>query len=215
MTTSDEGGLPDPPRLTPQGQQAMVALELREVGYRKADDLTVFASTYSSRELRAAVPILMRWLPLMRWPVHREALVWGLAGPHGRPAAQLLIEQYQRDGHHTVRHAISNVLERIASPELAPFLADLVALADDHSVPSRDRLGIAAAIGKLRTPEALDAAKARFADSEIGPWALRGYTNGRGRLTEAELVALERMHGDRETARLVARHRKKNAPSDR
>lgn len=190
----------------------MVALELRGAGYAEADDLNQFSAAHRSRELTAAVPIVSRWLPRMRWPSHRVALAWALAGPHGRPAARLLVDQYLRDDDATVREAIGAVLVRVAGPQVAGLLPALVEIADDQDRPPRERWGVVEAIGKLRTPEALAAAKALMPDPDVGYSALRGFTSGRGRLSESELDAIEQWHaGDRDVARLVARHRERNA----
>lgn len=142
--------------------------ELAEAGFL-VDSLDVFIHT--NLDYRAAIPILMRWLPRISDRRVKEGIVRSLTVKWAKPlAAPLLIEEFLRAGDpwHGLKWAIGNALSVVADDSV---FEDLVRLVRDKS-HGRAREMLAVALANMRNPQAIDVLIELLDDEDIAGHAL-------------------------------------------
>lgn len=151
---------------------APVVQELREAGF---DVETVGELPLKYHHYREAVPILVRWLPLVADPSVKEAIARGLTVRFARPTATpALIEAF--DGYDELERrdfyakwAIGNALSVVADDSV---FDDIVRLARDRR-HGRARQMLAFALGNMKNPQAVDVLLELINDADVATFTLR------------------------------------------
>jgi len=167
--------------------------DLADAGYR-FDSLADLR--HSGVRYRAAVPVLLRWLPQVTERDVKEDIVRALSVPWARPAAaRALIEEFRRvdpalDPEGTgIRWAIGNALEVVGDDSV---FAELIELARDRRY-GRARQMVVVGIGKSKDPRALGVLVELLDDADVSGHAVKAL--GRLKAPEAR-PALELMLSD-------------------
>lgn len=126
--------------------------ELNESGFAVAslDELRRSGIVY-----RAAIPILLRWLPLISDSVGKESIVRTLSVPWAKPqAAPILVAEFLKapDRDSALKWAIGNALEVVSDESM---FDQLCALARDSRHDTARQM-IIRALGKFKNPQAID-----------------------------------------------------------
>jgi hypothetical protein len=128
---------------------APVLDDLERAGFAVASipELTSTGAPYP-----AAVPVLLRWLPLIQEADVKESIVRALSVPWAKPAAaRPLIAEYQRvPGGTGLKWAIGNALEAVADDSVFDDIASLLRNRDH----GKDREMLAVALGRMKDPRA-------------------------------------------------------------
>ncbi|CAM2005165.1 hypothetical protein [Acanthopleuribacter pedis] len=130
------------------GRELLV--ELREAGF---DIIAVQDLRASGSKYPEAIPILMKWLPKIKYDALRDDIVRTMSVPWGKPAADLLIEEFKRASPGEgvdYRWVIGNALATIAQKRHFPELANIVRNRKNGS----DRQMVFLALAKTKHPEA-------------------------------------------------------------
>ena len=143
--------------------------ELRQAGFDVAslDELRDSGVAY-----RAAIPVLLKWLPLISDPEVKESIVRTLSVPWAKPTAALpLIAEFltacQKDS--GLKWAIGNALAVVADQSLFEQLCELVR--DRRHGTARQMIVLA--LGKMKNPQAIDALIELLDDEDVSGHALR------------------------------------------
>jgi HEAT repeat protein len=108
---------------------APLLAELSAAGF----DVENVGELYQKRiNYESAVPLLMKWLPLMSNPRVKESIVRALSVPFAKQAAPLLIDEFQRvdPEQASLKWAIGNALDVVANDAV---IDDMIRLATDKS----------------------------------------------------------------------------------
>ena len=128
----------------------------------------------SGTRYETAVPILLKWLPKINDLRVKEAIVRALSVPWARPlAAEPLISEFRKANESTnsgFKWAIANALEVVADESVLEEIIELVQ--DKHHGKSREML--AAALGNMESPRAIETLIALLGDEEVAGHALSG-----------------------------------------
>ena len=143
---------------------APVLAELRTVGF----DVEHITHLYTRRlSYKAAIPVLIKWLPIVTNLYVKEHIVRALSVPWARPTAVMplirefrSLEQKHRLG---VRWAIGNALEAIADDSV---FAEISELARDKRYGT-DRAMLVLALGKMKNPQAVDVLVQLLDDEDV------------------------------------------------
>lgn len=126
-----------------------VISDLRANGF----DVTVVRDLRESgRKYPDAIPILMRWLPKVKYDMLKEDIVRTLSVPWGKPAADLLIQEFNRatsEDEQDYRAVVGNALRVVAQKKHFPELAAIVR---DRSAGYTRRMVIRA-LGRIKHPD--------------------------------------------------------------
>jgi len=116
-------------------------------------------------DYRAAIPILLEWLPRVEDPYLRWAIVSALGVSWARPAAApALIEEFHRAGDwpHGYKWAVGQALGDVADDSVWEGLVPLVC----NPQHGHARQGVVMAFGRLRQPRAVDVMMALLGDRD-------------------------------------------------
>lgn len=177
------------------GEQLTQLLEdLAAAGFR-VDSLADLRE--SGRRYKAAVPVLLRWLPLVADKSLKSEIVRALSVPWARPAATgPLIDEFRRVDPEVdptglgLRWTIGNALEVVGDDSK---FTELVELVQDPSF-GRAREMVVLGLGRLKRPEVVDVLIGLLGDAEVSGHAVKAL--GKLKATKAR-PALERMLNDR------------------
>jgi len=158
-------------RLSPESIQLWdrLLVDLAEAGHPVAS-LTELRE--SGTRYRAAVPVLLAWLPRVTEPIFLEQLVRTLSVPWARPASAAALVQRFRDVDdptESVRWAIGNALEVVSDDSVYD---DLVELAADRRYGTARQM-VVAALGRSRRPEAVDVLIGLLDDPDVSGHAVQ------------------------------------------
>lgn len=120
---------------------------------------------------KAAIPILIQWLPKVTDTYVKQDIVRTLSVPWGKDAAAVLIAEFLRadDAQGTgLRWALANALEVVADDSIFAEIVDLVR----SKQYGHDREMLALALAKMKTPKAVDVLVDLLADEEVAGHAL-------------------------------------------
>ncbi|CAM2005166.1 hypothetical protein [Acanthopleuribacter pedis] len=124
--------------------------DLEDIGFSVT---SVAALGDGGRKYADAIPILMKWLPLVKYDALRDDIVRTMSVPWGKPAADLLIREFKRASPGEgvdYRWVIGNALATIAQKRHFPELANIVRDRKNGS----DRQMVFLALAKTKHPEA-------------------------------------------------------------
>jgi hypothetical protein len=150
--------------------QSPIIEELKREGY---DVESLYALRNIGRPYKAAVPILLKWLPQVEdWHL-KDSIVRALSVPWAKPAALLpLIVEFRTAAGPTivdhVKWAIGNALSIIADDTVFDDVADLV----QEKRHGRSREMLAVALGRMKDPRAVDLLIKLLDDEEVAGHAL-------------------------------------------
>ena len=117
-------------------------------------------------DYRGAIPILVEWLPRVANPNVKESIVRALSVKWARPAAPLLMAEFERADDLTgvgLRWAIGNALEVLANDEIAD---GMIKVATDRRY-GRAREMVVVGLGKLKDARVTDVLLGLLADDEV------------------------------------------------
>jgi len=127
-----------------------------------------------SKAYKEAVPILVKWLPVVTDPRIKEAIVRTLSVPWAGPeAAKSLVIEFRNAPASTntgLKWAIGNALEVVATEDI---FEELIELAQDKR-HGKAREMVAMAIGKIKNPRSDDVLIGLLDDEEVAGHALIG-----------------------------------------
>ncbi|CAM2007142.1 HEAT repeat domain-containing protein [Acanthopleuribacter pedis] len=126
--------------------------ELRSEGF---DIVAVQDLRASGKKYPRAIPILAKWLPKIKYDALRNDIVRTLSVPWGKPAAEVLINEFKRatlDEEKNYRAAIGIALEAVAQKK---HFSDLASIVKDQSA-GYTRAMVIRALGKINHPDASD-----------------------------------------------------------
>ena len=143
--------------------------ELAAAGF---DFSTVSDLRTSRRRYSAAVPILMKWLPLLTSVAERDEVVRALSVPWARPlAARLMVDEFRRaaeSGEWGLAWAIGNALEIVADDSVFDDLVLLVS--DPHFGVSRQMIVLA--LGRSKRSDAVSTLVPLLTDADVSGHAV-------------------------------------------
>lgn len=172
------------------GSTGALLVELAEAGFPVAS-LTELRT--SGLRYRAAVPVLLRWLPTVSDRQVKEDLVRALSVPWARPvAARPLIAEFDRVADPTgtgLRWAIGNALSVVSDDSV---FDDLVRIVEDR-VFGKARQMVVLGLGRSKRPEVVPVLIGLLGDEEVSGHAVKAL--GKLRAQDAR-PALERMVSD-------------------
>ncbi|KAA0233481.1 MAG: HEAT repeat domain-containing protein [Actinobacteria bacterium] len=172
------------------GSTGALLVELAEAGFPVAS-LTELRT--SGLRYRAAVPVLLRWLPTVSDRQVKEDLVRALSVPWARPvAARPLIAEFDRVVDPTgtgLRWAIGNALSVVSDDSV---FDDLVRIVEDR-VFGKARQMVVLGLGRSKRPEVVPVLIGLLGDEEVSGHAVKAL--GKLRAQDAR-PALERMVSD-------------------
>lgn len=155
------------------GSMGALLAELAEVGFPVAS-LTELRT--SGARYRAAVPVLLRWLPTVSDRQAKEDLVRALSVPWARPvAARPLIDEFERVDERVdptgtgLRWAIGNALSIVADDSV---FDDLVRLVEDQSF-GKARQMVVVGLGRSKRPEAVSVLIGLLDDEDVSGHAVK------------------------------------------
>lgn len=140
-----------------------VLAELTRAGF----DVRSIADLYNRKlNYQEAIPVLLRWLPIVSNPATKESIVRALTVPWAKPQAALpLIDEFRKagDSQDALRWAIGNALEQVADDSA---FDELVSLATDRRF-GKSREMVVLALGNLSNPKAVDVLRELLADDMV------------------------------------------------
>jgi HEAT repeats len=126
---------------------------------------------HGPREYRAAVPVLIDWLPRVSNRDVKEDIVRALTVEWARPsAASALLEEFRRAGDDQLRWAIGNALSVVADDSV---FDELVRLATDEQW-GKAREMVVLALGNMASPEAVPVLRRLLEDRVVSGHAVAG-----------------------------------------
>jgi hypothetical protein len=154
--------------------EAPLLAELAEAGF----DVDTVQDLYQRRyDYRAAIPILLKWLPRVEYPTAKTLIARALEDRWARPqAAKPLIREFRKITDTTesdvsvLKDAIACALEVVADDSVFDDIVELV-----HDVTHHDRSGpLVASLGRMKDPRAVDVLIELLGDETLTVWALIG-----------------------------------------
>lgn len=177
----------------PDESAGALLAELAEAGF-PVGSLTELRT--SGVRYRAAVPVLLRWLPAVSDRHVKEDLVRALSVPWARPvAARPLIEEFERVDERVdpagtgLRWAIGNALSIVADDSV---FDDLVRLVEDRTF-GRARQMVVVGLGQSKRPEAVGVLVGLLDDEDVSGHVVKALAKLG---VEEARPALERMVSD-------------------
>jgi HEAT repeat protein len=130
------------------------------------------ASEASTFDYERAMPILIKWLPLVKTSALKEVIVRGMTGePSARgEGAKVLLVEFRRApaDEASLKWAIANALSTLADPSLADDLIEL--LQDPDQGPARQML--CEALHRTKDPRAPDVLIGLISDPDVSGHAI-------------------------------------------
>ena len=122
-------------------------------------------------DYRAAIPVLIKWLPLVSNRDVKLAIVDALAVKWAKPAARPLIEEFRKAPHEDIsfKWAIANALAEVADDSVFEEIVELVR--DKRHGAARVMLPIA--LAKMKDPRAVDVLIELLDDEVVSGQAVR------------------------------------------
>lgn len=148
---------------------AGVKADLAAAGFEtdSLDDLR-----HQSVDYRAAIPVLIGWLPRVENQDVKESIVRNLTVVWAKPdAARPLVEEFRRARDQSgtgLRWAIGNALAEVADDSVFSEVAELAA----NPEWGRSREMLAVALGNMSDPRTVDVLRALLADEEVAGHAV-------------------------------------------
>lgn len=162
----------------------------------RADLAAVGFDVAAVRELRLlgrpypeAVPVLVRWLPLVKYDALKEDIVRTLSVPWARDATSLLLDEFRRADRTTetgLRWAIGAAIEVHATDAIAD---EMIELATDRRY-GRAREMIVLGLGKLSDARVADVALNLLGDDEVLGHAIKVLARLRARNARTQIERL-------------------------
>jgi hypothetical protein len=148
-----------------------VLIDLRGIGYK----IEWISDLYSQKIwYQNAIPVLLKWLPLIDNLDVKEDIVRALTVKWAKPdAARILIEEYKKlhnESNTGIKWAIANALTEVADDSVFDDLVELIN--DQSNKESREMLAIA--LGKMKNPKAEDVLIALLKDEVVAGHAVMG-----------------------------------------
>lgn len=169
--------------------------ELRSAGYAVQ---SVGELRHGGTPYRTALPILARWLPRIHDPRVKDDIVRTMSVKGAEPYLGLLVDEFDKAGPGSLRWAIGNALEILASDAI---LGDMVRIATDGRF-GRDREMVVFGLRKLKVVSSLEALRRLLHDEDVAGFAARALGNRRAIEALPDLRALSATAG-RDLKRLV------------
>jgi HEAT repeat protein len=150
---------------------APIVNELKNAGFfvESIDELRRSGIPYT-----AAIPVLLKWLPLTENVGVKESIVRALSVPWAKPiAAEPLLAEFRAAPSVTIpglKWAIANALEVVADDSVLDEISNLVR-AREHG---KAREMLALALGNMKNPAAVDVLIKLLNDDEVAGHALMG-----------------------------------------
>lgn len=153
-------------------------------------------------DYRAAIPVLLAWLPRMQNPDVRAQIVTALGVRWARRlAAPALVQEFRREElSSSDRWRVANALAKVATDEVLPEILKLVR----ERRYGAEREMLAVALGNMRDPAALEELIRLLSDAEVAGHAIIGLR----KLGRAEAAAAIRPLLSHPTAWIRAEARK-------
>lgn len=121
------------------------------------------------KSYRAAIPILLRWLPRVSYDALRQDIVRTLSVKEARPLATApLVEAYEGEPNYGLKWAIGNALEVLAD---ASVFDDIVRIVRDKR-HGKAREMVAMALDNMKNPQAVDVLLDLLDDDEVAGHAI-------------------------------------------
>lgn len=138
-------------------------------------------------EYRAAVPILLRWLPQVSAENIKEDIVRTLSIPWAKPTAgPILLEEFKKADNEGLRWAIGNGLAVAADDSLFEAIVELVE--DRRYGKAREMLAVA--LGNMRDPRATDVLLDLLDDSDMVGHAVMALGHLRAAVARKRIASL-------------------------
>jgi HEAT repeat protein len=136
-------------------------------------------------DYQRAVSILLSWLPKVSNPDVKESIVRVLSVPLAKPAARLFVDEFRRAApdQSALKWAIGNGLEVVADDAVFEDLVEIVR--DPKHGKAREM--VAAALGNMRNPRAVDVLIGLLEDEEIAGHAIMGLGKLKARAARAAI----------------------------
>jgi HEAT repeat protein len=134
----------------------------------------------SGTHYEAAIPLLLKWLPLVVESAVKDSIVRALSVPWAKQAAaRPLISQFQAvpESAASLKWTIGNALAVVADDDVFNGIAELAR--DKRNGKSREMLAVA--LGNMRNPPAVDVLIELLEDDEVAGHALMGLANLKAR----------------------------------
>jgi HEAT repeat protein len=131
----------------------------------------ISADQLIEQDYKAAIPILLRWLPRVDNLRIKEAIVRSLSVPWAKPVAvPALVDAFRQapDNPPGLKDAIGNALSIVADDSV---FQDIVALARDKR-HGQARVMVVEALANMRDPQAVDVLCELLADEEVAAHAV-------------------------------------------
>ena len=145
--------------------------ELSEAGFQAENIGDLYHKNENIKHLSDATPILLRWLPKVKYPGLKEDIVRSLATKYATPiAASHLIDEYVKtpNSEGSLKWAIGNSLAVVADDSVFDAIAGLT-LDPDHG---KSREMVVVALGNMKRPEAVDVLIKLLTDDQVAGHAL-------------------------------------------
>ncbi len=133
----------------------------------------------------SAVPVLMKWLPIVLHAGVKESIVRALSVPFAKAAAPLLVEEYRQTDpkNAALKWAIANALEATADDAV---VEEMIELARDRSA-GKAREMIVTGLGNMSGRRVVDVLVELLGDEEVCGYALIGLGKLGAMASEARL----------------------------
>ena len=140
-------------------------------------------------DYKAAVPVLLAVLPLVRHPNAKEAVVRSLTTSHARPAAaEARITEFRNTSeteHPALKWAIGNALDTVTTPQHVTVLLEL---ATDSSHGTGRQMIVDRLARISNDPRVVDALKKLATDADVAFHAMAGLRRRLGQEAAAEMI---------------------------
>ncbi len=198
-------------------EEEPILADLAELGFRATHIQDLYNE---NREYRAALPMLVGWIPRVTDPAVKEMLVWAVTDPGARGfAGPVLVRLFESEWDPDESWSgfpwtIGNAIEAVAEPSILP---DMSRISSDKRY-GRARERVVAGLGRIKHPDAVHALIELLDDPDVGGIAVMALA----RLKPPEARApLERfVDDDRGWVRAAARRaireidRREGGPTD-
>jgi len=148
---------------------APILHDLRNAGFvvESLDELR-----HSGTDYKAAIPLLLRWLPLVTETTVKDSIIRALSIPNATQAALPIIKEFKATTGpvSNLKWTIANALAVIANDSVFKEIAELVR--DKRNGKSREMFAVA--LGNMQNPAAVDLLMELLDDDEIAGHALIG-----------------------------------------
>jgi hypothetical protein len=156
-------------RILEENRQAAepVVRELRALGFNVD---TIAQLRHLAKSYESAIPTLVKWLPLIDNPDAKNDIARNLSLKSQKHLAPLFVDEYRRSMSHTtepyeaLRQALANGLEIFADDSLFVEVSNLLTQSTAYEP---NHVFLTLALGKMRTPAAVDLLVALLPDPRL------------------------------------------------